>query len=138
MSAATTTAADRDSPGRETRFKCEDPVAAVRRPDRIVRSYGNRTRRDGRTPAVRPNFTALCGDPGGRLAPRRLSPVPPRTRYARSPDGVSIAYQVIGSGERDVVFVPQTFAAVEALWEHPSVARFFERLGAIGRVILFD
>jgi class 3 adenylate cyclase len=60
------------------------------------------------------------------------------TRYARTNDGISIAYQVLGSGERDIVFVPQTFSAVEALWEHPTVARFFERLGGLGRVILFD
>jgi class 3 adenylate cyclase len=64
--------------------------------------------------------------------------VPPRTRYARSRDGVSIAYQVIGAGARDIVFVPQTFSAIEALWEHPTVARFFERLGGLGRVVLFD
>jgi class 3 adenylate cyclase len=56
----------------------------------------------------------------------------------RTRDGVSIAYQVVGDGERDIVFVPQTFSAVEALWEHPTVARFFERLGGLGRVILFD
>jgi class 3 adenylate cyclase len=64
--------------------------------------------------------------------------VPPPTRYARSRDGVSIAYQVLGSGERDIVFVPQTVSAIEGLWEHPTVARFFERLGGLGRVVLFD
>ena len=62
----------------------------------------------------------------------------PTTRYVRARDGVSIAYQVVGEGERDIVFVPQTFSAVEALWEHPTVARFFERLGGLGRVVLFD
>ena len=56
----------------------------------------------------------------------------------RARDGVSIAYQVVGEGERDIVFVPQTFSAVEALWEHPTVARFFARLGGLGRVILYD
>jgi class 3 adenylate cyclase len=64
--------------------------------------------------------------------------VAPRTHYARAHDGVSIAYQVLGEGERDIVFVPQTFSAVEGLWEHPTVARFFERLGGLGRVILYD
>src|SRR3954451_6243118 len=68
---------------------------------------------------------------------RRLPRVP-RTRYTRARDGISIAYQVVGEGERDIVFVPQTFSAVEALWEHPTVARFFERLGGLGRVILYD
>ncbi|HKG64099.1 MAG TPA: alpha/beta fold hydrolase [Solirubrobacteraceae bacterium] len=62
----------------------------------------------------------------------------PRTQYVRAHDGVSIAYQVVGEGERDIVFVPQTFSAVEALWEHPTVARFFDRLGGLGRVILYD
>ena len=31
---------------------------------------------------------------------------PPVTRYARSSDGVHIAYQVLGQGERDIVIVP--------------------------------
>ena len=62
----------------------------------------------------------------------------PKTRYVRARDGVSIAYQVVGDGERDIVFVPQTFSAIEALWEHPTVARFFARLGGLGRVILYD
>ncbi len=30
----------------------------------------------------------------------------PRTRYALTPDGVHIAYQVVGQGDRDIVFVP--------------------------------
>jgi pimeloyl-ACP methyl ester carboxylesterase len=64
--------------------------------------------------------------------------MPPRTSYARARDGVSIAYQVTGEGDRALVFVPQTFSAVEALWEHPTVARFFERLGNLGRVVLYD
>jgi class 3 adenylate cyclase len=62
----------------------------------------------------------------------------PRTSYARARDGVSIAYQLVGDGERALVFVPQTFSAVEALWEHPTVARFFERLASLGRVVLYD
>jgi len=64
--------------------------------------------------------------------------VAPRTQYVRARDGVSIAFQVLGEGERDIVFVPQTFSAVEALWDHPTVARFFARLGGLGRVILYD
>ena len=56
----------------------------------------------------------------------------------RARDGVSIAYQVLGEGERDIVFIPQTFSAVESLWDHPTVARFFARLGGLGRVILYD
>jgi class 3 adenylate cyclase/pimeloyl-ACP methyl ester carboxylesterase len=62
----------------------------------------------------------------------------PATRYARARDGVSIAYQVVGDGPLDLVWVPQSFGAFEALWEHPTVVRFFDQLGTLGRLILFD
>lgn len=59
------------------------------------------------------------------------------TRYADS-SGVSIAYQVHGKGELDLVFVPGFVSHVELLWEHPSVARFLRRLGSFARLIVFD
>ena len=62
----------------------------------------------------------------------------PTTRYARTPDGVSIAYQVIGEGERDLVWVAGWLSHIEAAWEEPTLARFFDRLASIGRLILFD
>lgn len=62
----------------------------------------------------------------------------PATRYAKTRDGVHIAYQVYGDGPVDLLHVPQSFSAIELLWEHPVVARFFERLSACGRLILFD
>jgi class 3 adenylate cyclase len=51
---------------------------------------------------------------------------------------VSIAYQVVGDGPRDLIYVPQSFTAVEVLWDHPTVAAYFERLSSLGRLILFD
>lgn len=62
----------------------------------------------------------------------------PETRYARTPDGVSIAYQVIGDGPRDLVWVPGWISHVEAAWEEPTLARFLERLASFSRLILFD
>ena len=62
----------------------------------------------------------------------------PKTRYARASDGVSIAYQVIGDGPRDLVWVPGWISHLEAAWEEPTMARFFERLAAFSRLILFD
>ena len=59
------------------------------------------------------------------------------TRYADS-DGVSIAYQVIGEGSLDLVFVPGFVSHVELLWDEPAVARFLRRLGSFSRLILFD
>jgi pimeloyl-ACP methyl ester carboxylesterase/class 3 adenylate cyclase len=63
--------------------------------------------------------------------------VPPLTRYAVA-DGVHIAYQTIGDGPRDLLFVPGFVSNVEHWWDEPAATRFFERLAAFSRVILFD
>lgn len=65
------------------------------------------------------------------------NPGPPETRYAKSGD-VHIAYQVMGSGPPDVVFVPGFVSNVEANWQSPNRAKFFHRLASFSRVILFD
>ena len=61
----------------------------------------------------------------------------PATRYARSGDA-SIAYQVVGEGEVDLVCVLSWVSNVEHLWQLPALRRYLERLGAFARVILFD
>ena len=61
----------------------------------------------------------------------------PETRYARSGD-LQIAYQVVGDGPLDVVFVPPYVSNIELFWELPSFARFFARLASFSRLILFD
>jgi class 3 adenylate cyclase len=63
--------------------------------------------------------------------------VEPQTRYARA-GGVHIAYQVVGDGPVDLVYVPPTLQQVEHLWDEPRVATFFERLARFSRLILFD
>jgi pimeloyl-ACP methyl ester carboxylesterase len=63
--------------------------------------------------------------------------VPPKTRYARSGD-VNIAYQVVGEGPIDLVFVPAFVSHVELVWEEPIAARFFNRLASFSRLILLD
>ena len=45
----------------------------------------------------------------------------PKTRYAKSGE-VNIAYQVVGEGPRDLVFVPGWVSNIEVFWEEPSVA----------------
>ncbi|HZT64530.1 MAG TPA: alpha/beta fold hydrolase [Acidimicrobiales bacterium] len=61
----------------------------------------------------------------------------PLTRYARSGE-VHVAYQVLGSGPADLVFVPGAASHLETLWEHPAVARWFRRLAWMSRLITFD
>jgi len=63
--------------------------------------------------------------------------VVPQTRYARAGD-VHIAYQVVGDGPVDLVYVPPQLQQVEHLWAEPRVAAFFERLARFSRLILFD
>jgi pimeloyl-ACP methyl ester carboxylesterase len=61
----------------------------------------------------------------------------PQTQYARSGD-VHIAYQVIGDGPIDLVYVPSWMSQVEVYWEEPRIARYFERLASFSRLIMFD
>jgi class 3 adenylate cyclase/dienelactone hydrolase len=63
--------------------------------------------------------------------------VPPQTRYARSGD-VSIAYQVLGDGPFDIVFVPPMVSNVELGWDVPNVRTFLEGLASFSRLIHFD
>lgn len=61
----------------------------------------------------------------------------PETRYARAGD-VHIAYQVVGDGPIDLVYVPPQLQQVEHLWAEPRVAAFFRRLARFSRLVLFD
>jgi pimeloyl-ACP methyl ester carboxylesterase len=61
----------------------------------------------------------------------------PQTRYARSGD-LNIAYQVVGDGPFDLVYVPGWVSNVDLMWEEPSYARFLDRLASFSRLILFD
>ncbi len=60
-----------------------------------------------------------------------------RTKYAKSGD-INIAYQVIGEGPLDLVYVPGWISHLEYAWESPDYARFFRRLSSFCRLILFD
>jgi len=62
----------------------------------------------------------------------------PETRYAKAPDGTSIAYQVVGDGPVDLVYASGIWSNVELMWEDPSWAHFLERLAKFSRLILFD
>jgi class 3 adenylate cyclase len=62
----------------------------------------------------------------------------PETRYAKSGDGVHIAYQVIGEGPVDLVWVMGWTSNIEAIWEEPNLARFLSMLASFSRLILFD
>ena len=61
----------------------------------------------------------------------------PVVKYAHS-GSVNIAYQVVGSGPRDIVFVMGWVSHLEYFWNEPSFARFLTHLASNARLILFD
>ena len=60
----------------------------------------------------------------GSFSVRETCAVTPKTRYARTADGVHIAYQVHGDGPIDLLMALGWTTNIEALWEGPSMARF--------------
>jgi class 3 adenylate cyclase len=62
----------------------------------------------------------------------------PETRYAKTPDGYYIAYQVVGEGPIDLVWQFDFFGNVDVTWEEPSNARWLEGLASFSRLILHD
>jgi class 3 adenylate cyclase len=62
----------------------------------------------------------------------------PVTRLAKAPDGVSIAYQVIGDGPLDLLFPAAMGIPIDLFWDEPSFVRFAKRLGGFSRVLLVD
>ena len=61
----------------------------------------------------------------------------PETRFARAGD-LSIAYQVVGDGDVDVILVPQWLSNIEQYWEHPAASYFLRRIASFSRLIMFD
>jgi pimeloyl-ACP methyl ester carboxylesterase/DNA-binding CsgD family transcriptional regulator len=61
----------------------------------------------------------------------------PETRYAKSGE-VRIAYQVVGQGPLDLVFVPASLSNLEVYWEDAAFSHLLHRLATFTRLILFD
>jgi hypothetical protein len=62
----------------------------------------------------------------------------PVTRFAQSPDGVSIAYQVSGDGERDLLLRAGMGVPIDLFWDEPGFVRFAKRLGGFTRLVMSD
>ena len=61
----------------------------------------------------------------------------PQTHYARSGD-VRIAYQVVGQGPFDLVFVPGFISNLDQAWDSPGFSHLLQRLASFSRLIVFD
>jgi DNA-binding SARP family transcriptional activator/pimeloyl-ACP methyl ester carboxylesterase len=88
--------------------------------------------------AVEEGNTASSASPA---APPSHPPAPtypyPEVRYVKSGE-VHIAYQVLGEGPVDLVFIGGFVAHLEQYWEEPGLAEFFQHLASLARLILFD
>lgn len=76
---------------------------------------------------------SILSDPVRTLPARSI----PETRYAQNGD-VNIAYQVVGNGPVDIVFVMGWVSHLEYFWKEPNFAAFLDRLASFSRLILFD
>jgi len=63
--------------------------------------------------------------------------IAPKTSYACNGD-VNIAYQVIGDGPLDLLFIPAFVSHLDLYWTAPETTAFFRRLASFSRLILFD
>ena len=61
----------------------------------------------------------------------------PDVSYARSGD-VAIAYQTVGDGSEDVVFVRGFAGDLLSVWEQPLLVRFIQELASFARVTMID
>jgi pimeloyl-ACP methyl ester carboxylesterase/DNA-binding CsgD family transcriptional regulator len=62
----------------------------------------------------------------------------PPIRYARTTDGVNIAFAELGAGPTVVCLPPLPFSHIEEAWRLPGAARWYERLARSARVVLYD
>jgi class 3 adenylate cyclase len=61
----------------------------------------------------------------------------PEVHYVRNGD-VALAYQTVGDGPLDVVYVPQWINNLEVAWANPLYARFLQRIGSFARLVFVD
>jgi class 3 adenylate cyclase len=73
----------------------------------------------------------------GERSVREDSVVTADIRYARN-GGVAIAYQLVGDGETDLVYVPDFVSNLVYGWESRHWRDFYEQLAQLFRLILFD
>jgi class 3 adenylate cyclase len=62
----------------------------------------------------------------------------PETRYAKTADGLHIAYRVSGDGPLDLVFVQRTGIPIDLVSEDPGLIRVRNRLGSFSHTAWLD
>lgn len=61
-----------------------------------------------------------------------------RIRYAKTVDGLDIAYQTAGEGPFDLVYAPGWISNLECVWDMPDLGDFLRRLAHMARLVVLD
>lgn len=88
-------------------------------------------------PVLAEDSPAIAPPVAAPAVPAPRAATVPEIRYARS-GSVNIAYQTLGEGPIDLVFVMGWVSHLEEFWTEPAFARFLGRLAESSRLILFD
>src|SRR3990172_9719137 len=62
----------------------------------------------------------------------------PRIQYAKTKDGVSIAFWTLGEGMPLVYMPAGIFSHIQLEWQHPSIRRWYEALANGRRLVRYD
>jgi class 3 adenylate cyclase/pimeloyl-ACP methyl ester carboxylesterase len=62
----------------------------------------------------------------------------PKILYAKAPDGIHLAYQTLGDGPIDLVYMRGYVSNIELNWDNPGLARSLRRLASFSRLIVMD
>lgn len=68
---------------------------------------------------------------------RKRSSLKPKTSYTKSGE-FNIAYQIVGNGPVDIIYIPGWVSNIDMMWAEPRLAAFLTRLSLFSRLILFD
>src|SRR3974390_1344109 len=72
-----------------------------------------------------------------KTVPKQTAGVGPEVHYAKN-NGVNLAYQVLGDGPNDLLFVPGFASNLTWNWQLPSYAHLLRRLSGFSRLIVMD
>jgi DNA-binding SARP family transcriptional activator/pimeloyl-ACP methyl ester carboxylesterase len=101
-------------------------------PSPALRDLHNKVLRHDPELELASDAAAAGGLPGASVAAET-----PVTRFTRR-GGAALAYQVLGDGPIDLVFLPGFTGHLEVRWEDPTLSRLYRRLAASSRLVLLD
>jgi class 3 adenylate cyclase len=109
--------------------------------DIISSPFATRFRPHGLAPRRLLSFSIVLRRPRDRAAAAatvRSMRFGPAVSFTHNASGSRIAYQVVGEGEHDLVFLFGWPSHLALMWENPAFASFLHGLASFSRLILFD